>query len=306
MNPSKKGNWKKYLPYVTMIIIIVVVLILFFTGRIFGEDEVDGGGDKGSSNVDVSTSEIPLPTSVPSGNDSSPDSDSEERSTEEKESNRDPLPGENVAVLENPDGDTVYDRFKPNTEKIGDEVEVAYWGGAFYPPVARSGGEEVNPGLQAIDPPRISESSRRNNEVDSFLSRMVQEILNYKTRDYANLSCSISGLGRGSDEISEHLLMKHDERCSFEHTPTGAWSSLMDKNASTKVTEMKILQQGNSYVFKDSDDSGSRTYIVSTKLVDSSGKKVFDAEPKMMVSVKASKNSEGSWRVIDFEASVME
>lgn len=275
--------------------VIIAVVVVAVAGAVFvlmnrNSNKQDGGG--GSSTVlgeqyrgggrsdgdggatgEGSVSSAPTTSSTPS---------------KKNDKTRAPLPGENKAQLVNPDGETVYQRYRGNHS---DESGLTLWGDVFKNPVERNN--------YVGDKPAEDWKKLANERTDKALSQrakdMISNMYTFRVQDYPNMTCAIAGYQ--SQWIEAPLARRLKSVCAADPNPTAGWEQLMEKDAYTKVTLLEENIQGTATGWNDTGNKTGRSYHMEIGFFDAAGNVI--AEPTRLDVFTTWHKANGGWKLSD-------
>ena len=285
-------------------IALILIIALFFGTIIYylifrdtSENDQDAPTTQGTSLTTASTTVIPSPSLSETESPTPSPTEDDDNIDEDDPLNYD------RAIERDPNGETVYDRWKPNIHKVG-TVTRPYWGDAFYPPVDRKdqlkvdkkpvveklGAEGSDSGQEVVG----YDSPKRNVEGEEFLYKATQDILTYRSRNYSSTDCAIAG---AKDLITSSLRKKYMKTCRQSSDPMGFWESMMEKNVIFYPLSIRQKIEGRKYVYSDTSNSVFRAFLVKSAIKGGD----IDKKISMTVNARAVKTSNG-WRLSKFEA----
>jgi hypothetical protein len=275
--------------------VIIAVVVVAVAGAVFvlmnrNSNKQDGGG--GSSTVlgeqyrgggrfegdggttgEGSVSSAPTTSSAPS---------------KKNDKTRAPLPGENKAQLVNPDGETVYQRYRGNHS---DESGLTLWGDVFKNPVERNN--------YVGDKPAEDWKKLANERTDKALSQrakdMISNMYTFRVQDYPHMTCAIAGYQ--SQWIEAPLARRLKSVCAADPNPTAGWEQLMEKDAYTKVTLLEESIQGTATGWNDTGNKTGRSYHMEIGFFDAAGNVI--AEPTRLDVFTTWHKANGGWKLSD-------
>lgn len=260
---------------VISIIVIIAVGVLVFTmcspnnaeneasrgTEIENDQSLESGGTGGEPDSDASQ---PQP-----GDNDKFDSDGGGNRVNAATEDDPPLPGENKPIIKDPEGKTVWDRFRPNRQEVSPGVSgVGGWGNAYWPIQKKK--ELITP-VENVPFKRLKvtdENSNENKEVTAASIEAVKDLFNVNTRDYASMSC---GLAASKTSLSA-LKRGFGTECRRDRQPTLTWEQLQKQGVIFYASSIEEFNQGQSFGYNDSSSPFTRVYKVTVRSADQNGK----------------------------------
>lgn len=247
------------------IALVVILAISFLISRC----SADPHHPEGSAPVTP-----PTASSVPAESPDTSDTATEgPDGSEPEETPEAPLPGENRAIVKDPNGKTVWDRYRPNRQPVAPGITgFGGWGNVFWP-TQKKPKEIIAPDAE---PPykRMKINSPTNRE-DKTLTKQgyssMIELLNINTRNYASLECGMSATNNGTGQFVRNL----GRQCRNNREPSRTWEEMQNRGIILYVSKIEDWKEGQYQGFYDTPTNAFRGYIITLSASDQQGKKMY-------------------------------
>lgn len=266
--------------------VVVVLVISFLISRCGTEPSHPGG----SAPVTP-----PTASSIPAESPDESGTETEEPEESEAETTSAPLPGENRAIVKDPNGKTVWDRYRPNRQPVAPGITgFGGWGNVFWPT------QKKPKEIIAPDPEpsyiRLTVNAPNNRENKTLTkqgySSMI-ELLNINTRNYASLECGMSATNNGTGQFVRNM----GRQCKNNREPSFTWEEMQNRGIILYVSRIEDWTEGQYQGFYDTPTNAFRGYKITLSASDQQGNKMYSVPPEKYLAYTTFSPANGRYMI---------